>query len=122
MAQIILSNMTESKSATEGQIHEARVKAKKLEIKLAGAKLAQAEFYLDLLKARVDYLEARAARGDAITKREQAELEWVREALPVNSATVERLAAELERQRRELELILADFEETELALRSLDRD
>ena len=53
-----------------GQIKDSTVWAKQLEIKLTAANLGQAEYYLDRLKARVDYLEARAATEAGISRRE----------------------------------------------------
>lgn len=103
MARIVLHNMTNGGNASKEEIHRARIHAKQLEIKFAAAKLAQADYHLSSLRARLDYLEARCAPNDGATKSEQAELAWAREAVPLNTATVARLAEELERCKRELE-------------------
>src|SRR5262249_45890772 len=110
MAQMAFDRMVEGRDASETQLRKAAVHAKKLEFKLAAAKLAQAEYHLDALKTRLDFLEARCAREEGGTKREQAELAWARGAAPVNSATVTRLKAELEVCKRELEALLTDSE------------
>lgn len=107
MAQSVLESLSKTKTASEEQIYEAAVHAKRLEVKLAAAKLAQTEYYLSSLVARIDYLKARCARQDAATRREMEELEWARGALPINTATVERLTRELEHLKRELKSMLA---------------
>ena len=104
MARMLFKRATSRQSATAGEIHRVALAAKRLEVKLAAAGLAQAEYHLDALRARIDYLETRAAR-DRASRREEAELEWARGALPVNTMTVERLVAELEQRKRELEAL-----------------
>jgi hypothetical protein len=101
MARMLFKRATSRQNSTASEIHRVAVDAKRLEVKLAAAKMAQAEYHLDALRARIDYLESRVAR-DRATRREEAELEWARGALPVNTATVERLAAELEQRKQEL--------------------
>src|SRR6185503_20496059 len=86
MAQMILNQIASKQDAPAEEIHKATVEAKKLEIQLTATKLAQADYHLDALKARLDFLAARAAAS----KREQAELEWARTAVPINSSTVAR--------------------------------
>ncbi len=74
-------------------------------LKKAAARLERkAEYYLSSLMARADFLEARCAQGNAV-KREMEELAWVREALPINKATVARLSIEMEKQKRELDAL-----------------
>lgn len=104
MTRMLFKRATDRQSATASEIHRVALEAKRLEVKLAAAKLAQAEYHLDALRARVDYLETRTAR-DRATRREEAELEWARGALPVNSATVERLVAEFEQRKQELDAL-----------------
>lgn len=103
MAQKTLYNMSNGQSASEEQIHKAAVNAKRLELKLAVAKLGQAEYYLSSLSARVDYLEARCSRDNVATRTEREELTWAREALPINKATVARLTREVELRKQELD-------------------
>ena len=87
------------------RLHQVNILAKKLEMKLAAAKLAQAEYCFDLLNARRDFLENRCAQGRATSKERDA-LDWASEALPLNESTVEELAAELDKHKRELELLI----------------
>ena len=101
LARMLFKRVASRQNSTAGEIHRVAVEAKRLEVKLAAAKLAQTEYHLDALRARMDYLENRAAR-DRATRREEDELEWARAALPVNAAAVERLAAELEQRKQEL--------------------
>ncbi len=102
MAQMILNQIAGKPDASAEEIHKAAVETKKLEIQLAATKLAQADYHLDALKARLDFLAARAASAGGASKREQAELEWARTAVPINSSTVARLASELEQRKQEL--------------------
>lgn len=102
MAQMMLNQIAGKQDAPAEEIHKAAVEAKKLEIQLAATKLAQADYHLDALKARLDFLTARAASAGGASKREQAELEWARTAVPINSSTVARLASELEQRKQEL--------------------
>jgi len=101
-AQKMFDHLSNSRNASQDQVQKAAFHAKKLELKLAAAKLAQAEYYLASLTARIDFLEARCSQEHGATRREREELAWAREALPINSVTVSRLAAELERGRQEL--------------------
>ena len=87
------------------RLHQVNILAKKLEMKLAAAKLAQAEYCFDLLNARRDFLENRCAQGRA-TSYERDALDWAYETLPLNKSTVEELAAELDRHKRELDLLI----------------
>lgn len=105
MAQMVFNKLSNVQGASEQQVCRAAVQAKRVELKLSGAKLAQAEYYLDTLKARLDFLEARSAGGCA-TKTEETELAWARQAVPINSATVARLATEAEQRKVELEELL----------------
>ncbi|MGA9773009.1 MAG: hypothetical protein WBV94_28520 [Blastocatellia bacterium] len=102
MAQMMLNQIASKQDAPAEDIHKAAVEAKKLEIQLAATKLAQADYHLDALKARLDFLSARVAAAGGPSKREQAELEWARTAVPINSSTVARLANELEERKQEL--------------------
>jgi hypothetical protein len=86
-------------------LHQINILAKKLEMKLAAAKLAQAEYCFDLLNARRDFLENRCAQGRA-TSYERDALDWAYDTLPLNKSTVEELAAELDKHKRELELLI----------------
>ena len=106
MAQKTLYQISNGQDASEEQIHKAAIHAKRLELKLAVAKLGQAEYYLSSLTARVDYLEARLGRDGVATRTEREELIWVREALPINKATVARLSDEVELRKRELNELL----------------
>lgn len=105
MAQITYKNLAGGRVASAEDIRKAAIEAKRLEVKLAAAKLAQSEYYLSSLMARADFLEARCAQGNAV-KREREELAWIREALPINKATVARLSIEMEKQKRELDALL----------------
>ncbi len=106
MARKALDHLTRDQKAADEQIHKAAVHAKKIEVKLASAKLAQAEYYLSSLMARMDYLEARCAREEGATRAEQEELAWAHQALPINSATVSRLADDLAQRKNELASLL----------------
>ena len=66
------------------------------EVELARARLHQAEREMDCLKARIDYLEARAASSVGATQRELEELMQVRDALGVGAADVGGLSNRLE--------------------------
>jgi hypothetical protein len=102
MARMLFKRVTSQQHTSADEVQRVALEAKRLEIKLAAAKLAQSEYHLDALRARVDYLETRSGRSRT-TKQEEAELEWARGALPVNTATVTRLAEELEQRKRELD-------------------
>ncbi|PYP83736.1 MAG: hypothetical protein DMF61_22340 [Blastocatellia bacterium AA13] len=86
---------------------DAAVWAKQLEIKVAAANLGQAEYYLDRLKERVEYLQSRAQTESGISRRELEELTWARSALSANVATMNALSEQLERGRRDLERLVA---------------
>jgi hypothetical protein len=105
MAQMTLNNLSSGQSASQDEILRAAIKAKRLEVKLAMARLAQTEYYLDSLKARREYLEVRCSQGSA-TGREHEEYKWIKSALPINSATVARLSEELDRRKAELEQLM----------------
>ena len=107
MAQMLFNRIASKQDAPAEEIRKAATEAKKLEVQLAATKLAQADYHLDALKARLDFLEARAVQEGGASKRELAELEWARTAVPVNTSTVARLAFELEQRKRELEEICA---------------
>lgn len=102
MAQMLLNQIASKQDAPAEEIHKAAVEAKKLEVQLAATKLGQADYHLDALKARLDFLNARATSTGGASKKEQAELEWARTAVPINSSTVARLASELEQRKQEL--------------------
>ena len=87
------------------RLHQVTILAKKLEMKLAAARLAQAEYCYEALSARRDFLEARCAQGQASSK-ERAALDWASQALPVNELTVAELAAEFDRHKRELDSLI----------------
>ena len=107
LAEVRLHDAISKQDASAEEIYHATVEKRKIEVRLVAARLAQAEYYLDALQARLDFLEARAARDGGATKREQAELEWARGAVPANAATVARLAEELEWRKQELEELTA---------------
>jgi hypothetical protein len=115
MAQKTLYQISNGQGASEEQINKAAIHAKRLELKLAVAKLGQAEYYLSSLSARVDYLEARLSRDGVATKTEREELIWAREALPINKATVTRLTDEVELRKRELDEMLKQIDLDSLA-------
>jgi hypothetical protein len=106
-ARSTLSGLASSRVALASEISNAAVRVKELEVRLTTARLAQAEYHLGSLKARLSYLEARAARQDEAARSEAQELAWTREALPANSATVSKLGQDLARLRDELRSLLA---------------
>lgn len=106
MAQKNFNSLNNNQSASDEQIRRAAIEAKKIEVKLAAAKLGHAEYHLASLAARADYLEARSSQEERVTRREKEELAWIHEALPINNATVTRLSIELEKQKRDLEALL----------------
>ena len=87
------------------RLQEVNILAKKLEMKLAAARLAQAEYCYEALSARRDFLEARCAQGRA-SGGERDALDWVSQALPLNELTVAELAVELDRHKRELDSLI----------------
>ena len=87
------------------RLQEVNILAKKLEMKLAAARLAQAEYCFEALSARRDYLEARCAQGRA-SGGERDALDWVSQALPVNESSVAEFAAELDMHKRELDSLI----------------
>jgi hypothetical protein len=104
LARMRYKRAASRQQATPGEIQRVAIEAKRLEVKLAATKLAQAEYYLDALRARADHLVARVAH-DLATSSEKAELEWAHGALPVNTATAARLADELAQRRQELNVL-----------------
>lgn len=94
-----------SKGQPAERLREVNILAKRLEIKLAAAKLAQAEYCFESLNARRDFLESRCAQGRA-SHREREALDWACQALPLNELTVAELAAELDRHKRELDSLI----------------
>jgi hypothetical protein len=88
------------------RLGEVAVHAKRVEMKLAAARLAQAEFRLEALLARRDFLEARCAQGSA-TKRELEALDWATESLPAIKAAVTQLTAVFEVLKSELNSLAA---------------
>jgi hypothetical protein len=105
LARMLYKRVTSRQNAAASDIQRVAVEAKRLEVKLAITKLAQADYYMDALRGRIDYLETRVARLRA-TPSEEAELEWARRALPANAVTVARLADELSERRQELNDLL----------------
>jgi hypothetical protein len=105
LARMLYKRVTSRQNAAASDIQRVAAEAKRLEVKLATTKLAQAEYHLDALRGRLEYLESRAARGRA-TPSEESELEWARNALPANTTTVARLADELAERRQELNALL----------------
>ena len=103
MARLLLNQISNKHDAPAEEVRKAAIEAKRLEVQLVSTRLAQADYHLDALKARLDFLEVRAAQEGGASKRESAELEWARMAVPVNTSTVTRLALELEQRKRELE-------------------
>ncbi|MEW6213239.1 MAG: hypothetical protein AB1631_33390 [Acidobacteriota bacterium] len=111
-AEVEMARMTHKKLegsliASAEEIRKAAIETKRLEVKLAAAKLAQSEYYLSSLMARADFLEARCAQVNAVG-RELEELAWICEALPINKATVARLSIEMEKLKRELDALASD--------------
>jgi hypothetical protein len=106
-ARATLAGLIRTRTAAGSEIGSAAVRVKEIEIRLASARLAQAEYYLGTLKARVAYLEARTSRPGSATKTEEQELSWARDALPANTATVSRLSQELKHLRDELRTLVA---------------
>jgi hypothetical protein len=105
LARMLYKRVTSRQNAAASDIQRVAVEAKRLEVKLATTKLAQAEYHMDALRGRIEYLETRVARNRA-TAREEAELEWARSALPLNTTTVARLADELSERKQELGALL----------------
>lgn len=110
IAQSIFNSLACVQGASEEQVHKAAIHAKKLEVKLAAMKLAQAEYHLDALSARIDFLSLRCAQPGGATQREEEELAWAREAKPINTAVITRLAADLEQRKRELDALIHQAE------------
>ena len=101
LARMLYKRVTSRPSAAANDIQRVAIEAKRLEVKLATTKLAQAEYHMDALRARVEYLETRVAQNRA-TVHEEAELEWAHSALPMNTVTLARLADELSQRKQEL--------------------
>ena len=87
------------------RLQEVNILAKKLEMKLAAARLAQAEYCFEALSARRDFLEVRCAQGRA-SAGERDSLDWVSQALPLNELSVAEFAAEMDRHKRELDSLI----------------
>ena len=87
------------------RLQEVNILARKLEMKLAAARLAQAEYCFEALSARRDYLEVRCAQGRA-SDGERDALDWVSQALPLNELSVAEFAAELDMHKRELDSLI----------------
>jgi predicted nucleic acid-binding Zn-ribbon protein len=107
-AQLTLTSLMDSAGASAETIRDAAVRAKRLELKLAAARVGQAEYDLDTLKSRIDFLEARAAGRDGATRTEHEELEWARGALPSNTDTVTALSNQVEDLKRQLEELIEE--------------
>ena len=71
-------------------------RADDIEVEHTRSRLHQAEQEMDSLKARIDYLEARAASSVGATQRELEELMQVRDALGIGAADVGGLSNRLE--------------------------
>jgi hypothetical protein len=100
----VCADMSAGGQSTQ-RLHEVNILAKKLEMKLTAARLAQAEYCFEVLSARRDFLEARCAQGRASYKEMDA-LDWASQALPLNALTVVELEAELDRHKRELDSLM----------------
>ena len=104
-ARFELNSLMLSRTNQAGEIRRVAVRAKELEVRLASARLAQAEYYLTTLKARFGYLESRTSNPGVSTRSEEQELSWAREAIPSNSATVLQLSEEVARLKEELKTL-----------------
>ena len=80
--------------------------AKRTEVRLATAELAQAEYDLCALESRIDYLAGRRVNGSAAATGEEAELERATKAAPATRQIVVGLSAALDLRKRELEMLL----------------
>ncbi|HMG36421.1 MAG TPA: hypothetical protein VKM94_20970 [Blastocatellia bacterium] len=101
-ARTQLRALIESTDGSASEICAAAVRVKELELRLAASRLAQAEYYLASLKARVSFLEARTATPGVAARAEEQELSWAREALPSNIAAVASLSEDVTRLKHEL--------------------
>jgi chromosome segregation ATPase len=106
-ARATLAELIRTRTASGSEISTAAVRVKELEIRVASARLAQAEYYLGTLKARVAFLEARTSRPASVSNSEEQELAWARDALPANTSAVSRLSDELRHLREELRTLVA---------------
>lgn len=104
-ARAELSSLLKNPSSPVSEIRRITIRAKELEVRLLSARLAQAEYYLTTLKARLGFLEARSSASGASTRSEEQELTWARDAIPSNSAAVLKLAEELSRLKEELRML-----------------
>jgi hypothetical protein len=95
--------------SSEAEIQAAEIRVKELEIRLAASRLAQAEFYLASLKARVGFLETRTANPELAAPSDMQELAWASEALPANTIAVRELSEQLTRLREELKRLAAQI-------------
>ena len=110
MAYSLVGGIDSVESVSTQRLSEVAVHAKRVEMKLAAAMLADAEFRLAALVARRDFLEARCAQGSATNKDIEA-LNWAIEALPANISAMTELTAAFEALRRELNSLLAQAED-----------
>jgi hypothetical protein len=111
MAYSLFGYMDAVEGISDERLREVAVHAKRAEMKLAAARLAQAEFRLEALLARCDFLEARNVRGIA-TARDIEELNWAMETLPSDKSTVARLTTLFETLRHELNCLVASCEDS----------
>jgi hypothetical protein len=106
MAYSLFGDIDSVEGISAERLSEVAVHAKRVEMKLAAARLAQAEFRLEALHARRDFLEARNAQGSATTSEIEA-LNWAIEALPANRSAVTQLTSVFESLRHELNCLVA---------------
>jgi hypothetical protein len=95
------------------KLYDNVLHSKRLELKRAAARLAQAEYQLEALVVRCDFLEARCQLGNA-SPTEQEELDWTLEALPLSASTLIELAIEFEHHKNEMEALLLNRSEQSL--------
>ncbi|MEK6304414.1 MAG: hypothetical protein AABO41_27305 [Acidobacteriota bacterium] len=81
-----------------------------LEIRLARARLDQAERHMNSLKTRIDYLERRAASSIGATERELEDLMRARDELSASAANVAHLSLRLERPEVEESETFAEWD------------
>jgi hypothetical protein len=106
MAYSLFGDIDTVEGISTERLGEVAVHAKRVEMKLAAARLAQAEFRLEALLARRDFLEARNAQGNATAMDIEA-LNCAIEALPANRSAVTQLTSLFESLRCELNSLLA---------------
>jgi uncharacterized protein YhaN len=105
MAYSLFGDIDAVEGISAQRLGEVAVHAKRVEMKLAAARLAQAEFRLEALRARRDFLEARNSQGNA-TAMEIEALNCAIDSLPANRSEVARLTSLFESLRRELNSLL----------------